>query len=404
MNSRSNKFDNKTKYATVLNNAPVATITPDVVLSRQPISSIMQMINEATTDSDLGSMFMRLYYILLTLGQKDSALEMQSKALNEKSLYRILNPDHPAVRLLAFMGPGDSADNAPLEYLIENSDIRLDLLYVSTEKDLPDSLPDHDIAIVALSESNKNLPLLTKLKEILASWPRPCLIFPNQILNCARHKASVILQNVEDLVVPQTKRLKRENIEESNFPVVIRPVDSHRGEGLEKLDDNRALIKYIQSLPDFEEFYISEFIDYRSADGFYRKYRIALIDRKPYICHLAISDNWIVHYASSGMESSAVKRNEEKNVMENFFNSFALRHHESLKAIADLLDLDFVVIDCSETKDGRLLFFEADTGGWIHATDNNELFSYKPAIMQKAFDAFRSMLIEKSFHFDQSSP
>jgi hypothetical protein len=51
-----------------------------------------------------------------------------------------------------------------------------------------------------------------------------------------------------------------------------------------------------------------------------------------------------------------------------------------------------VVIDCAEDRDGQLLLFEADTRGWIHASDPIELFPYKPRIMQKAFDAFVAML------------
>jgi hypothetical protein len=74
---------------------------------------------------------------------------------------------------------------------------------------------------------------------------------------------------------------------------------------------------------------------------------------------------------------------------------FALRHHTTLQAIAARLGLDYVVLDCSETRDGRWLVFEADSRGWIHATDPVDIFPYKPAAMQKAFDAFRSMLLQR---------
>jgi hypothetical protein len=96
------------------------------------------------------------------------------------------------------------------------------------------------------------------------------------------------------------------------------------------------------------------------------------------------------------MELSEHKRAEERSVMENFDHDFAARHHDVLYVIADRLDLDYVVIDCAETKDGELLLFEADPRCWVHATDSIEIFPYKPAVMQKAFDAFRSLLIRIS--------
>ena len=130
------------------------------------------------------------------------------------------------------------------------------------------------------------------------------------------------------------------------------------------------------------------------ADGLYRKARIALIDGRPYICHLAISDCWIVHYQSAGMAESASKRKEEACFMQNFDTDFALRHQNALLAIAERLALDYVVIDCAETPDGHLLIFEIDNAGWVHATDSIERFPYKQAHMKKLFAAFRAMLIK----------
>jgi len=141
---------------------------------------------------------------------------------------------------------------------------------------------------------------------------------------------------------------------------------------------------------------VSDFVDCAGADGLYRKLRIALIDGRPYICHLAISAHWIVHYLPAGMEASADKRAEEAALMQGFDTGFAARHQQALQGIATGLGLDYVVIDCAQTRDGRLLLFEADIRGWIHATDPPALFPYKPAVMQRAFDAFRAMLLARA--------
>jgi hypothetical protein len=83
-------------------------------------------------------------------------------------------------------------------------------------------------------------------------------------------------------------------------------------------------------------------------------------------------------------------------MMEGFEQDFALRYREPLKAIARALQLDYVTIDCAEGPDGQLLVFEADCRGIIHAADPVHIYPYKPAVMQKAFDAFAALLFRRA--------
>ncbi len=373
----------------------LTTIASHCTIARKTIDEIPQMIQAATADENSGNMFMRMFYIASMLDQNALAFDMQSNALEHSCIYRVSSPPIPKIRLLAMMGAGNMLDNTPLDFLIEHSDIQLDLLYISPEKDLPDSIPEHDVVFVALAESDKNNPTLKKIADHLLFWPRPYINHPENIMNCARHRIPHILQNIPKLVVPQTYRVQRQQLNEFTLPITIRPIDTHGGEGFEKLNSIEELHRYLEIYAENEAFYISQFIDYISDDNYYRKFRIALIDRKPFICHLAISENWIVHYASSGMALSEQKRAEEQSVMENFDQNFARRHHEALFTIAERLKLNYVVIDCAETQNGDLLLFEADPRCWIHATDSIDIFPYKPAMMQKAFDAFRSLLLKK---------
>jgi hypothetical protein len=199
--------------------------------------------------------------------------------------------------------------------------------------------------------------------------------------------------------LPRTHRVKHDALSVDAFPKIIRPVDTHGGEGLGKIGSEEELQSYLES-SDAAEFYVSDFVDYRSADGLFRKLRIALIDGRPYICHLAITDHWIVHYIPAGMDLCPAKRAEEKWMMETFETEFVKKHHKTLQDIHEKLELDYVILDCAVLRDGCLLLFEADTRGWIHGVDPVEIFPYKPAIMQKAFDGFREMLLSRMPHED----
>jgi hypothetical protein len=373
----------------------ILPIDSSLNIGRAPASSIPAMINEAMGDSDPANMYMRMYYLMQALGQRELALGMQAKALERRCTYRIAEPGTPAIRLLAIMAPGDMMDNAPLEYIVDNSDIRLDLLFLLPDQTLPGLIPDHDVAIIAVSQSDKHLPLLARLGALASAWPRPVLNHPYRIVNCARDAAYRLLNDIPGLLIPETRRIERaQALQAWEFPLTIRPIDTHGGKGLARLADAAEARAYVAARPE-REFYVAAYVDYRSEDGLFRKFRVALIDGKPYICHLAISEDWIVHYINADMRISARKRAEEAALMGSFDSDFAARHRSAFSAIADRFGLDYVILDCGEMRDGRLVLFEADVGGWIHSTDPADIFPYKPKVMQKAFDAFRNMLAKR---------
>ena len=168
----------------------------------------------------------------------------------------------------------------------------------------------------------------------------------------------------------------------------MRPLNSHAGRGLQKLDDAAALTRYLAERQE-RGFYISRFVDYRSPDGLFRKYRIVFIGGKPYACHMAIADQWMLYYLNAGMAESAAKKIEEERFMTGFDHEFAKRHHAALAGIAERVDLDYFGIDCAQTAEGSLLLFEADIAMIVHLMDSPTIFPYKVAADAQALRRFR---------------
>jgi len=302
------------------------------------------------------------------------------------------------LRLLALMGPGDMSDNAPFDFVVDGSDIALDLLYLQPGLALPAVLPEHDLAIVAIGQSEANAALLDWAEACIADWPRPVLNRPAGIRRCARDRVWQLLRGVPGLCVPATRRLRPAELADGRLPLTLRPLDTHGGKGLVRVETPAERAAWIAAQPlgdDGPEWYAADYIDYRSADGQFRKYRIALIDGRPFLCHLAIDGHWIVHYQSAGMGLDAAKQAEEAAAMAGFETGFALRHRAALAAIAEAIALEYLVIDCSELADGRLLLFEVDGGAWIHAADV-ALLPYKAPHMARTFAAFRALLLDRS--------
>ena len=368
----------------------------------------------ARNDNDANA-FMDLSIVLQLMGQREIGLSMQSLGFGIQQLYRLpCSADPPGIRLLAIVSPGDLSENNALEFLVEGSDIALDLLYVSPDLPFPASLPDHDLAMVAVCETDRNRPLLRHIETLAQSWPRPVLCAPDRIARLSRDGACGLLQSAPGLVMPVTTRIARQALDRTGsdpsvtpllwdgaFPIIVRPVDSQKGHGLAKLDDPSAIAGYLRTRPE-DAFYLAPYVEYRGPDGQFRKYRIVLIDQRPYACHMAISDHWVVHYISAGMPESIAKRAEEARFFAGFDDGFARRHHDALAAIAKRLELEYVGIDCGETPEGELLIFEVDSGMTVHAMDPVDVFPYKRPQMQKVFGAFRQMLMDRSIRHSRS--
>jgi hypothetical protein len=346
-----------------------------------------------------------LSLIAQLLGDKQAGMAIQAEVLAFHQLYRSpCSSEQPKLRVLALAAAIDMGGNTPIEFLLENSAIELQTLYVVSHVDLPAPLPEHDVAIVIASDSEECVEALRKIDGLAGRWPRPLLNPPRLVRNLDRDKLHGLLRGVRGLEIPATLSVTRAELSsiaqrqadissiaaELKFPIIARPRGSHAGAGLVRLDDAAAIAQYLAERPA-QEFFISRFVDYSSADGLFRKYRIVFIGGKPYACHMAIADRWDIWYLNAGMALSAEKRREEERFMRDFDDDFGLRHESSLAAVASRVGLDYFTIDCAENN-GELLIFEADNTAVVHNMDSPEVFPYKPPQMRKIFDAFAAML------------
>lgn len=339
--------------------------------------------------------------LLLLTGQRTEGLEAQAHALALHQVYERAG-EPSGLRLLAFVKAGDFMANTPLDFLLKDSKATLIQLYVDGKTPLP-TIPDHDVAIVAIGEADDSHPVLASLDAVLKTWPRPVLNRNVQaIIDLSRSVVSDLFVQSDLVIAPRTLRLSRQVLKQIatrqtaldpalSWPLLVRPVGSHAGNNLEKIADPEALTTYLSAFTH-EQAYVASYVDYASADGQFRKYRIGLIGRKPYLSHLAISDHWMVHYLNAGMSDSQTKRDEEAEAMAHFDEGFALRHKAALAELCTQIDLDYFAIDCAETQDGKLLLFEADAAMIIHAMDEPDLFPYKRPQMKKLFAAFQGLL------------
>jgi len=352
-----------------------------------------------------------LFLLYFTMERTAEMEEAGRRALAAQRLYRIGGPGGPpaapSLRVLALVAEGSPTYNVPIDFILSGTDVQLDFLYLGQGEPLPEAVPEHDLLFIAMSEPDLNLALLQRLARLAPAWPRPVVNDPARIVPLSRDGVYALLNGAEGIAIPPSVRLPRAAVEKIaagepgslpaglSFPLIVRPLGSHAGKQLEKIADPAELRAYL-SATEAIDFYLAPFIDYRSADGRFWKYRVMFIGGEPFLCHLAISDHWMIHYVNADMAGSAAKRAEEARAMQEFDRAFALRHAAAFRELNRRIGLDYFGIDCAETPDGRLLIFEADTAMVIHALDSVELYPYKQEQMAKTFAAFRQFLLRRA--------
>jgi hypothetical protein len=335
------------------------------------------------------------------------ASAMQALALDRTCLFRVAESfaarSPRPLRVLALMAPGDLMMNTPLDFITAHLDVQLDLMFVLPGRTLPERMPEHDVAFFAVSESDP--AALRRLAPLFPLWPRPALNDPARVARLTRDGVAAALGRAPGIATPCIVAISREDLlahlaagvpigallPGCDYPVLLRPVGTHAGIGLARLDDSAALAAHL-AVDASERCFLANFIDYRGPDGLFRKYRVAFIGGTPFVCHVASSEHWMVHYLNAGMVESEAKRAIEATAFADFHPGFAHRHSAALAAIDDWTGLDYHQIDCAETPDGRLLLFEADTAAIVHMMDPPDLFPYKPPQMRRVVDAFGAML------------
>lgn len=363
------------------------------------------LLAEAQQRQTDGPLWMNLSVAMQCIGQRDIGLSIQAMALEQQRIFHLPAMQQPVLtRLLVLMSPGDIAANTPIDCLLERTDVDLILYYVSQPDPLALPVPEHDVVLLAISESDDNRATLLALEERLQDWPKPVMNQPSRIPCVGRDAASELLQEVPGIEMPPTLRCGRATLQAVasgrtalsasfpglDYPIIVRPYDSQAGRDLARIASAAELADYLAKV-QAEDFFIARFVDYSGDDGLFRKFRIALIDGQPYACHMAVSGNWMIHYINAGMYEDANKRAEELAFMDHF-DDFVQRHRAALDEIYRRTELDYLLIDGAETRDGKLLIFEIDHTMVVHAMDPEELFPYKQQHIAKARDAFRAYL------------
>lgn len=287
------------------------------------------------------------------------------------------------------------AANVPLQHLLLRRRYTVIRWYIEYAKPgQPQCLPTYDIALNSIGDPDFIPDLSAEIDAFIADIDDRLLNSLASIRNTARHSLPAVLGGLSNTLVPAVMRVEHSGagfarligVDGIRLPVLVRPLGSHGGTGLVKVDHERGFAAIVAS-----SYYVTNFVDFKSEDGLYRKYRAIYIDGKVFPYHLAISSSWLVHYWTSSMEQHPGRRIEEEIFLSNPEAAIGCAAWRAVFQIGERLGLDYGGIDFGLLEDGTVLVFEANATMLIHP-ETDPMFDYRNPAVKAIQSAFHQMI------------
>jgi tetratricopeptide (TPR) repeat protein len=340
-----------------------------------------------------------LALIMLETGRLDEAQRYRDLAYRKQAIFIDTAPA-PVRTVLVLWAAGKG--NVPIDFLLPaKTHTRITWMIEYATEEQAQSLPSYDLVFNAIGDQDVTGPTGAFVARFLSGCNKPILNRPDAIARTSRDRIPALLGQIYRVVVPFTARLDSKRFKADlpklpgiRMPVLVRPSGSHGGDHLVRLESAEEL--HGLAAWNAAAYYATNYYDYRSTDGYYRKYRIAFVDRRPYPYHLAIGKNWMVHYETAGMLDEPWKRAEEALFLANPGDVIGPQAMTAIEAIGRRLDLDYCGLDFSILPDGQVLVFEANATMLIHPEDPNDILHFKNPHVQNIFDAFDALLTDRT--------
>ena len=301
-------------------------------------------------------------------------------------------------RVLALFAP--FAGNLPTEYLFKDAVYDTDTLALlaSGQYDAETLKQDVQVVVNLISDADQADALLPLAADLVDRLGRPIVNDPRKIQMTTRDVVAGRLQGIPNCLVPKGWRQKTgaafsmPTVRAALPPsasVLVRPVGTHGGDEFEKIEDPAELATLLAKPADTDR-YLIEYVDYRSTDGHFRKYRFIFVDDQILPYHLAIANHWKVHHGSADMADHQWMQREEEAFLNDPASVFHAGHYQALRAIQQRIGLEYFGIDCGLDRAGNLVVFEVNASMLVH--DDNVEFPYKAPFVHRIKQAFDEML------------
>ena len=258
-------------------------------------------------------------------------------------------------------------------------------------------LPAHDVAFNAIGDADLCALVLEDAARLLAKTSAPIVNPPDRVLTTGRLGNARRLGGLEGVIAPRVELAARQDLTRAasdfGYPLLLRSPGYHTGQHFKRID--RAEDLAVADLPG-ERLLMIQPLNARDGQGRSRKFRVMMIGGRLYPLHLAVSDDWKVHYFTSAMADRPDLRAEEAAFLADMPGVLGAKAVAALEEIQAALGLDYAGVDFGLGPDGEVLLFEANATMVINPPDPEAIWDYRRAPVARALLAARDMLLNRA--------
>lgn len=253
---------------------------------------------------------------------------------------------------------------------LEHPELTQHLILLGGSRPRAPRVPKPDVVFNCIANSDTNRRSLALATTAVQALGVPVINDPARVLVTSRDEIAAKLAGIPTVTMPLTVRIKptshRQILDALDqgpvrYPALLRRTGTHGGINMLLLHSAADAPILERIACDGTEYYLTEFVDFRSDDGHYRKIRIVMADGKPYIRHQIIAPDWNLHAASRDNDEALLR--DEENFLARFNEDLLPRWQDGFNTIQQRVGLDYYTIDCAVHADGSLLVFEANASG-----------------------------------------
>jgi glutathione synthase/RimK-type ligase-like ATP-grasp enzyme len=297
--------------------------------------------------------------------------------------------------------PGQLADRFGEEFHF-NYVFVSDASRLTTRNQIPHAdfvINNHVNGEALLSEGN-----LQELNDFVNSFGVPIVNHPTKAVPTARDVSTNLIQGIPGVLVPKTMRFSssgktREELvgeieSQYEYPVITRTLTSQEGKGMNKVDSHEALLKVVSAADCPEKFFVTQFVDSRRGNKFFRKIRAAIVKDEIIIVRVDQDTYWKIYARKSDERvafyfANAHLLEEEQRIVNTPEAELGRQAIRALQAIRERIPLDVFGIDFDVGGDGEIVFYEANATMNLFSTARKEV-PYPKEADERLKEAFRS--------------
>ncbi|MFC4440678.1 ATP-grasp domain-containing protein [Caulobacter henricii] len=254
-----------------------------------------------------------------------------------------------------------------------------------------------------ISDVDQNPDTLDIARKLVSTASRPIVNPPSLMGRTRRHTLAGLLQGLDGVIVPKVLLLRNPTLERVSkaaaeagfrFPAILRQTGSHNGEMLGVFNAPEDMAQIFGDRKN--AYYLTEFVDVRRADRFYRKSRFFFVGDTIITRQHVIADKWYVHGGAGVLAEHAALRDEARAMLIDGFEALPLATRTAVDAIRQAIGFDYCGLDCCIQEDGRVVVFEANATMNFSPRFDNQTTQHNRAALPRMLAALRRLIEAKT--------